>query len=79
MAISLQRSAFLEALRKSDPSSTAIVNHHLDMEHLKHTPCRNAHFGPLHDGEAVEFDPTGEHGRIEEVFGRLFVPIIHIF
>lgn len=41
-----------------------------DIEYLKHTPTRNAHVGPIHDGETVEFDPTGEHGRIEEVFGQ---------
>ncbi|KAF7789277.1 hypothetical protein EIP86_000218 [Pleurotus ostreatoroseus] len=43
-----------------------------DLEHLKHTPCRNAFLISRHEGEepiAEEFDPIGEHGRIEEVFG----------
>ena len=44
-----------------------------DLEHLKHTPCRNAFLISRHEGEepvAEEFDPIGEHGRIEEVFGE---------
>ena len=40
-----------------------------DIEHLMSIPTRNSVLGPLSEGEGIEFDRTGEHGRIEEVFG----------
>ena len=55
---------------------------HADMEHLKRTATRNSVLGPFRDGEGVVlegFDPTGEHGRIEEVFGTCDGSYSHCF
>lgn len=53
---------------------------HADMEHLKNTPTRNAHLDSFKEGENVEFDPTGEHGRIEEAFGACIMsnPVVRL-